>query len=209
MKINNTAFGRVQNKALQAGVGEALDAVVKKVDDVDSRMLNYMGDWVTGNEYLENDVVTWATDGHLYEVIKAHTSSATFDPDNPEYYKAMTATKLRKYTVSNATNETQLKALAKFVHDNLGKIAVIYGILSDGSCITLSYYSYMSGSTPGIVLTSTPRIIGGSKEIQIRQLGQSTYNFNRWISLTGQDDNSVTFVDNGQSGFTSIEVYYL
>lgn len=110
MKINNTAFGRVQNKALQAGVGGALDAVVAKVDDVDSRMLNYTGDWVSGNEYHENDVVTWATDGHLYEVIKAHTSSATFDPDNPEYYKAMTAAKLASTTITNGI-EKRLLAL--------------------------------------------------------------------------------------------------
>ena len=73
MKINNTAFGRVQNKALQAGVGEALDAIVKKVDDVDSRMLNYMGDWVSGNEYLKNDVVTYS--GDLYECILAIKNS--------------------------------------------------------------------------------------------------------------------------------------
>jgi len=113
MNVNKTAFGRVQNKGLQAGVGEALDAVVAKVDDVDKRMLNYTGDWVSGNEYHENDVVTWATDGHLYEVIKAHTSSATFDPDNPEYYKAMTA---HKY-VSKSYNISTLTPLRQAVSD--------------------------------------------------------------------------------------------
>lgn len=117
MKINNTAFGRVQNKALKAGVGEALDAIVKKVDDVDSRMLNYMGDWVSGNEYLENDVVTWAHDGHLYEVIKAHTSSATFDPDNPEYYKAMTAAKFISVT-SNVESDGSFSEEVKNAFNN-------------------------------------------------------------------------------------------
>lgn len=58
--------------------------------------LRYKGDWVTNTAYNINDCVTWATDGHLYEVIKAHTSSSTFAPDNPEYYKAMTAKKFGK-----------------------------------------------------------------------------------------------------------------
>ena len=54
--------------------------------------LSYKGDWATNTAYNVNDCVTW-TDGHLYEVIKAHTSSATLDPSNTEYYKAMTASK--------------------------------------------------------------------------------------------------------------------
>ena len=53
--------------------------------------LPYKGDWVNGTEYHENDVVTWGTDGHLYKVIKAHTSSSTIDPSNTEYYKAKCA----------------------------------------------------------------------------------------------------------------------
>lgn len=93
MEINGTIFSKPQQDQLKHEIGAELDKVVAKVNDVDKRMLNYMGDWATGNEYHENDVVTWKTDGHLYEVIKAHTSSATFDPDNPEYYKAMTAKK--------------------------------------------------------------------------------------------------------------------
>ena len=104
MKINGTIFSKPQQDQLKRGIGAELGKIATKVDDVDKRMLNYMGDWATGNEYHENDVVTWGTDGHLYEVIKAHTSSATFDPDNPEYYKAMTATKYisHAYTSANA-----------------------------------------------------------------------------------------------------------
>lgn len=97
MKINGTIFSKPQQDQLKRGIGAELEKVVAKVDDVDKRMLNYMGDWATENEYHENDVVTWAHDGHLYEVIKAHTSSATFDPDNPEYYKPMTARKLSSH----------------------------------------------------------------------------------------------------------------
>ena len=57
--------------------------------------LSYKGDWATNTAYNVNDCVTW-TDGHLYEVIKAHTSSSTIDPSNTEYYKAMTASKAEK-----------------------------------------------------------------------------------------------------------------
>ena len=92
MKFNGATFNKAQQDQLKKKVGAELDDVIAKVDDVDSRMLNYTGDWVTGNEYHENDVVTW-TDGHLYEVIKAHTSSSRIDPSNTTYYKAMTATK--------------------------------------------------------------------------------------------------------------------
>lgn len=93
MKINGTIFSKPQQDQLKRAIGAELDKVVAKVDDVDARMLNYMGDWATGNEYHENDVVTWAQDGHLYEVIKAHTSSSIIDPSRTEYYKAMTAVK--------------------------------------------------------------------------------------------------------------------
>ena len=93
MKFNGATFNKAQQDQLKKKVGAELE-------ELSSRMLNYTGDWVTGNEYHENDVVTWNKDGHLYEVIKAHTSSSTFDPDNPDYYKAMTATKYTKITFS-------------------------------------------------------------------------------------------------------------
>ena len=51
--------------------------------------LSYKGDWATNTAYNVNDIVTW-TDGNLYEVIKAHTSSNTLKPGNTEYYKTMT-----------------------------------------------------------------------------------------------------------------------
>lgn len=93
MKFNGATFNKAQQDQLKKKVGAELDAVVGKVNDVDSRMLKYTGDWVADNEYHENDVVTWGTDGHLYEVIKAHTSSSIIDPSRTEYYKAMTTVK--------------------------------------------------------------------------------------------------------------------
>lgn len=98
MKFNGTIFSKPQQDQLKEIIGNELESVVEKVNDVDNRMLNYAGDWVSDNEYHVNDVVTWAHNGHLYEVIKAHTSSASLDPDNPEYYKAMTSRKVISHT---------------------------------------------------------------------------------------------------------------
>ena len=82
--------------------------------------LTYKGDWVTNTAYNVNDCVTW-TDGHLYEVIKAHTSSSTIDPSNTEYYKAMTASKAEQIILSyNGTITDAI--LAKLVKaQNSGK----------------------------------------------------------------------------------------
>lgn len=99
MKINGTIFSKPQQDQLKRGIGAELEKIAAKIDG----MLNYMGDWVTGNEYKENDVVTWGTDGHLYEVIKAHTSSSTIDPSNTEYYKAVTARKLITKSFNNVS----------------------------------------------------------------------------------------------------------
>ena len=93
MRFSGATFNKAQQDQLKKKVGAELD-------ELSSRMLNYTGDWVTGNEYQENDVVTWNKDGHLYEVIKAHTSSSTIDPSNTEYYKAMTASKSEQITLN-------------------------------------------------------------------------------------------------------------
>ena len=64
--------------------------------------ITYKGDWATNTAYNVNECVTW-TDGHLYQVIKAHTSSSTIDPSNTEYYKAMTASEPTKYELDLST----------------------------------------------------------------------------------------------------------
>lgn len=97
MKFNGTIFSKPQQDQLKEKIGGELEKV-------SARMLNYKGDWVDGDEYHENDVVTWADDGHLYEVIKAHTSSADITPDNTEYYKAMTARKFK--SISGTINSS-------------------------------------------------------------------------------------------------------
>lgn len=115
MKFNGATFNKAQQDQLKKKIGADLEDVIKKVDDVDSRMLNYTGDWVTDNEYHENDVVTWAHDGHLYEVIKAHTSSSTINPSNTEYYKAMTAKKIVREDFSPDYSQTTINRIKEIV----------------------------------------------------------------------------------------------
>lgn len=116
MKFNGTIFSKPQQDQLKENIGNELEKVSAKVNEVGARMLNYKGDWKTGNEYHENDLVTWADNGQLYEVIKAHTSSSTLKPGNTEYYKAMTAHKLiREEFDSNFQTSTikRIGAIAK------------------------------------------------------------------------------------------------
>lgn len=70
--------------------------------------LSYKGDWTTNTTYAVNDCVTWAADGHMYQVIKAHTSSSSFDPDNAEYYKPMTNKTFSEvvYDLTNASSKS-------------------------------------------------------------------------------------------------------
>lgn len=161
MKINGTIFSKPQQDQLKRGIGAELGKLSAKVDDVDKRMLNYMGDWVTGNEYKENDVVTWGTDGHLYEVIKAHTSSATFDPDNPEYYKAMTARKVTSHNFKNSLavyNYLKSTPLDKIKYITITANNVLWTLIPQTS--TTEYSATRAFSTDGgtrqIILTVDP-----------------------------------------------------
>lgn len=45
MKFNGATFNKAQQDQLKKKVGAELDEVIKKVDGVDSRMLNYTGDY--------------------------------------------------------------------------------------------------------------------------------------------------------------------
>lgn len=117
MKFNGTIFSKPQQDQLKENIGNELEKI-------DARMLNYKGDWVDGDEYHVNDIVTWNNDGHLYEVIKAHTSSTSIKPDNAEYYKAMTTTKLKEHSfdigVQNGRNQ-----FVNYVATNISNIAFI------------------------------------------------------------------------------------
>lgn len=86
--------------------------------------LVYKGDWNTDIDYNVNDIVTWNTDGHLYEVIKAHTSSISIKPNNTEYYKAMTSTKLQENSFY-VSNEIGTNAFVDYVRTHEADIAFI------------------------------------------------------------------------------------
>lgn len=155
MKINGTIFSKPQQDQLKRGIGAELDKVVAKVDDVDKRMLNYMGDWASGNEYHENDVVTY--NGNLYEVIKSHTSSSTIGPNNTEYYKAMTASKYTQYTLDLTASNGRNEAIELCRQSQQGKnIIAIVGT-------THYQISYVSTSISRIVLCAITGFISGAE----------------------------------------------
>ena len=199
MKFNGATFNKAQQDQLKKKVGAELDNVIKKVDEVDSRMLNYEGDWATGNENHENDVVTW-TDGHLYEVIKAHTSSSTIDPSNTEYYKAMTSTRLLSYTAHLVSGTTRFDdATYDFIVSISNKI-----VYAETALATLSKPNIHSGIT-----FSAPWIFNGSdKNIIDYTLYISSAKYASVYSVTVAPDNTVTYskgdVNNfiGESGIT-------
>lgn len=106
--------------------------------------LVYKGDWVTNTAYNVNDIVTWANDGHLYEVIKAHTSSASIKPDNTEYYKAMTADKTTSIQIYqfNKNHPDNLTTLLTTISTNMrkGRVVTVFVSQLDGTNITMIPY---------------------------------------------------------------------
>lgn len=193
MKFNGATFNKAQQDQLKKKVGAELD-------ELSSRMLNYTGDWVTGNEYHENDVVTWNKDGHLYEVIKAHTSSSTIDPSNTEYYKAMTSTRLLSYTAHLVSGKTYFDDTTyNFIEQISPKI-----VYAETALATLSKPNIHSGIT-----FSAPWIFNGSdKNIVYYILYISSAKYASVYSVTVKPDNTVTYskgdVNNfiGESGIT-------
>ena len=118
MKFNGSIFSKPQQDQLKENIGNELEKV-------SANMLNYKGNWIDGDEYHENDVVTWDNDGHLYEVIKAHTSSDTIKPDNTQYYKAMTSTKLKG---KSFTNVSQLfNFITSIEYEKIGSLDIRVG----------------------------------------------------------------------------------
>lgn len=155
MRFNGATFNKAQQDQLKNKVGAELDDVIKKVDEVDSRMLNYTGDWVTGNEYHENDVVTWK-DGNLYEVIKSHTSSSTINPSKAQYYKAMTANRYYGKTYSLQTEKNNLVSDVQRAI-GLDRRAFCYVSAISGYMIRLEFNEIKSSSFTGVIATGIHR----------------------------------------------------
>ena len=161
--------------------------------------LTYKGDWVTNTAYNVNDVVTW-TDGHLYEVIKAHTSSDTLTPSNTEYYKAMTSTRLLSYTAHLVSGTTHFDdATYDFIVSISNKI-----VYAETALATLSKPNIHGGIT-----FSASRLINSTeKDIVYYTLYISSAKYASVYTVTVKPDNTVTYskgdVNNfiGESGIT-------
>ena len=154
MKFNGATFNKAQQDQLKKKVGNQLEAVVEKVND-----------------------------------LEAHTT-------------------IKKYTVSNPKDMTQLQALTQFLGENIGRIIAIYGLNNYGKRSSLSYTINTTDSTPYLVLTSAPDIVSDN-EIQISQITKASTIVDRWVSLITQSDDRVKMVVNGKTRYSSIEVYYL
>jgi len=150
MKINGTIFSKPQQDQLKRGIGAELDKVVAKIDG----MLNYMGDWISGKEYHENDVVTYS--GNLYEVVQSGTSNTTPDA-TPSMYKAMTTSKYTQYTLDLTTSNGRNNAIELCKQSQQGKnIIAIVGT-------THYQISYVNTSTGRIILCAITGFISGNE----------------------------------------------
>ena len=128
--------------------------------------LSYKGDWVTNTAYNINECVTW-TDGHLYQVIKEHTSSDTIAPSNAEYYKAMTTTKYIKHTYSNIGTQ-QIKEIinifkkvkdGKNVYAAIGNDVYMPTFCGTGYCEASRSNFIAIGGTPAAFVSGTLQFI--------------------------------------------------
>lgn len=156
MKFNGTIFSKPQQDQLKEKIGNELEKVSAKVDEVDARMLNYKGDWVEGYEYHENDIVTWTDNGNLYEVIKSHTSSTSIKPNNTEYYKAMT-TKGYYYKIYGNNVGERTSAVSDITYAlNSNRRAFCYITQINGYKIRLDFSEIVT-SYNGVVATGIHR----------------------------------------------------
>ena len=136
--------------------------------------ITYKGDWATNTAYNVNDCVTW-TDGHLYEVIKAHTSSSTIGPSNTEYYKAMTNTKYKNIAFTGTmTKQNKEQLINAISHDPNATIHALF----DGVEVILRPI-HTASSRPrigGIVRGETELYMGFiTAEINPSSAGNPTY----------------------------------
>ena len=117
-------------------------------------------------------------------------------------------TTIKKYTVSNPSDTTQLQALSQLLEDNKGRIIAIYASTRSGKYDLLSYTISPNGSSSYLELVSSPKIVANN-EIQIKQITKSGNNVkDQWLSIINQSDDRSKIVVNGQTSYASIEVYY-
>lgn len=176
MKNNGTIFSKPQQDQLKRGIGAELNKIAAKIDG----MLNYMGDWASGNEYHENDVVTY--NGNLYEVVQSGTSNTTPDA-TPAMYKAMTASKYTQYTLDLTTSNGRNEAIGLCKQSQQGKniIAIVgtthYQISYVNTSINRIILCAITGSISGTEISSAIikllRIEGNSSSVTQVTVGSS------------------------------------
>ena len=168
--------------------------------------LVYKGDWATNTAYDVNEVVT-GTDGQLYEVIKAHTSSNTLKPSNTGYYKAMTniAIKSARYATNNATQRTNAINLIKAKRNRIIAIHVNDDENSVWHCDNINtVLNKETALLSNIDFTFDDFLLANS--IKIKMLG---------IYASGVTTNTLTIntdgtINNDQNAtFSSITIYYI
>ena len=184
------------------GVIYLYDTAYHKLGESGGDYLTYKGDWVTNAAYNVNDVVTW-TDGHLYEVIKAHTSSATLNPNNSEYYKAMTASKYysKTYLLANG-KASAVDDVKNAINTNRRAFCLVNS--KNKYTVRLEFNEVnMSSSVPSVVANGLhrstaeffPAIIEYFLNAQTSELTETT------LSATGATKETL-------SQSTSITIYY-
>lgn len=186
------------------GVIYLYDTAYHKLGESGGDYLTYKGDWATNTEYNVNECVTW-TDGHLYQVIKAHTSSSTMDPSNSEYYKAMTASKYysKSYNVNNRESRSSLISdVTGAIHKHRRALCYLGSIDSDYK-ICLEFNEEKDSSFYGVVGTGFhrdkadffPAIVQYFITTEVYELSKTV------LSSTGATKTVLT-------GSTSITIYY-
>lgn len=111
---------------------------------------------------------------------------------------------IKKYTVSNAKDSTQLQSLFELLKNNIGRIIAIYALDQFGTRESLSFSINATESSPSLQLVGPAKIVGNN-EIQLNQIEKIDNTItDKWISLISADK-----IVNGKTRYTSIEVYYL
>ena len=202
MKFNGSIFSKPQQDQLKENIGNELEKV-------SAHMLSYKGDWVSGDEYHENDIVT-AVDGQLYEVIKAHTSSDTLKPGNTEYYKAMTSTTLTPKSAIFFMNEFAGRRDAiNLLKDKRKSIVAIY-VNNDDSYNWHCDEIAVVGSTEMAMLSNTKYGFTSNTTVNSMVFEMLGITVNGGIignTLTINTDGTIT---NSQSpSARSITIYYI
>lgn len=101
--------------------------------------LRYKGDWVSGNEYHENDAVTYS--GSLYECILGVKNSTSSPSSDTTHFLPMTSN-ISKYTTTKTVGTTaNVKELFRIASIARSATAIVYLKDSNVPCNVIPYDS--------------------------------------------------------------------